>query len=176
MARLDPDEVTRWETFVRLVKEGQSPTRSPTPSRCRCSRPAHARARQSAAAHPRPLPPREDRRLDVRHLTLASKAQQKDWLALWDAPRLHCPTGWQLRGWLFGGQAICASYALFDVEASGLALVADLFGEQRYIADADAFWTAQNAAIEAPRRLSRGGLERCGRDRAAVRAFPGLGI
>ncbi|AMK21507.1 ParB-like protein [Sphingobium sp. TKS] len=25
IARLDPDEVTRWETFTRLVKEGRSP-------------------------------------------------------------------------------------------------------------------------------------------------------
>src|SRR4051794_2704378 len=25
VARLDPDEVTRWETFTRLVKEGRSP-------------------------------------------------------------------------------------------------------------------------------------------------------
>jgi ParB family chromosome partitioning protein len=87
----------------------------------------------------------------VRHLTLASKARQRDWLALWDDPQAHCPTGWQLRGWLLGGQAISADYALFDVEESGLALVADLFAEQRYVADPDAFWTAQNAAIEARR-------------------------
>ena len=40
---------------------------------------------------------------------------------------------------------------MFDVEASGLAVVADLFGEGGYFADADAFWTAQNAAIEARR-------------------------
>ncbi len=42
-------------------------------------------------------------------------------------------------------------HALFDVEASGLATIADLFGEDRYVADADAFWTAQNAEIEARR-------------------------
>jgi len=42
-------------------------------------------------------------------------------------------------------------HALFDVEASGLATIADLFGEDRYVADADAFWTAQNAEIEVRR-------------------------
>src|SRR3546814_20523903 len=30
-------------------------------------------------------------------------------------------------------------------------IVADLFGEDRYFSDADAFWTAQNAAIAAKR-------------------------
>src|SRR3546814_1514654 len=32
-----------------------------------------------------------------------------------------------------------------------LATIADLFGEDRYFADADAFWAAQDAAIEARR-------------------------
>lgn len=48
---------------------------------------------------------------------------------------------------MFGGQSIKVEHALFDVEASGLAIVADLFGDDRYFADADAFWTAQNAVI-----------------------------
>ncbi len=41
-------------------------------------------------------------------------------------------------------------HALFDTEGMA-AIVADLFGEDRYFSDADAFWTAQNAAIEARR-------------------------
>ncbi len=60
-------------------------------------------------------------------------------------------TGHQLKSWLFGGQSIPVKHALFDVEASGLATIADLFGEDRYVADADAFWMAQNAEIEARR-------------------------
>src|SRR3546814_2876117 len=63
----------------------------------------------------------------------------------------YLPTGHQLKAWLFGGQSIPVRHALFDVEASGLATIADLFGEDRYFADADAFWAAQDAAIEARR-------------------------
>jgi len=149
MARLDPDEVTRWETFVRLVREGQSPEEIADTF----ALPVLAVRRTLALGNllPRIRDLYRHDKIDaatVRHLTLASKARQKDWLALWDAPDTHCPTGWQLRGWLLGGQAISASHALFDVDANGLALVADLFNEQRYIGDADAFWTAQNAAIE----------------------------
>ena len=81
----------------------------------------------------------------VRHLTMASKSQQKAWLALADDENAYLPTGHQLKSWLFGGQSIPVKHALFDVEASGLATIADLFGEDRYVADPDAFWTAQNA-------------------------------
>jgi len=56
-----------------------------------------------------------------------------------------------LKAWLFGGQSVPVRHALFDVEASGLATIADLFGEDRYFADADAFWTVQNEAIAALR-------------------------
>src|SRR3546814_7495459 len=48
---------------------------------------------------------------------------------------------------------VCSSDLLFDVEASGLAVIADLFGDERYFGDSDAFWTAQLAAVE-ERRLS----------------------
>lgn len=154
MARLDPDEVTRWESFVRLVREGRSPEEIADTF----ALPVLAVRRTLALGNllPRIRDLYRRGKIDaasVRHLTLASTARQKDWLALWDSPDAHCPTGWQLRGWLLGGEAIRADHALFDVEASGLALVADLFDEQRYVSDADAFWRAQDDAIEA-RRLA----------------------
>src|SRR3546814_19425376 len=62
----------------------------------------------------------------------------------------YVPTGHQLKAWLFGGQSIPVKHALFDTEGAP-GIVADLFGEDRYFSDADAFWTAQNAAIEARR-------------------------
>jgi ParB family chromosome partitioning protein len=46
-----------------------------------------------------------------------------------------------------GGAQIPVSNALFDVVTYDGAIVSDLFGEERYFADSDAFWTAQNAAI-----------------------------
>lgn len=154
MARLAPDEVTRWESFVRLVKEGRSLEEIADTFALPVLAVRRTLALGNLLPRIRDLYRRD--KIDaatVRHLTLASKARQRDWLALWDDPQAHCPTGWQLRGWLLGGQAISADYALFDVEESGLALVADLFAEQRYVADPDAFWTAQNAAIEARRAV-----------------------
>lgn len=40
-------------------------------------------------------------------------------------------------------------HALFDVAEAKAAVVSDLFGEDSFFADADAFWSAQMAAIEA---------------------------
>jgi ParB family chromosome partitioning protein len=152
LARLDPDEVTQWETFTRLVREG----RKVEDIAATFGLPELSVRRVLALGNLLPairdLYRREE--IDaatVRHLTLASKSQQKAWLALADDPDSYVPTGHQLKAWLFGGQSIPARHALFDVEASGLATVADLFGEDRYFTDADAFWTAQNEAIEAKR-------------------------
>lgn len=152
VARLDPDEVTQWATFTRLVKEG----RSPDDIAATFGLPDLAVKRILALGN---LLPRirtlyaEDKidRATIRHLTLASKRQQRDWLALVDDPEQRAPTGAQLKAWLLGGQTIAAGLALFDVEASGLVTVADLFGEDCCFADAAAFWTAQDAAIAARR-------------------------
>jgi ParB family chromosome partitioning protein len=148
-ARLAPDEVTRWETFTRLVREG----RSAEDISATFGIPELGVRRILALGNllPRIRDLYRKAEIDaatVRHLTLASKAQQRSWLALLDDSDAYCPTGHQLKAWLFGGQSIKADHALFDVEASGLVIVADLFGEDRYFADADCFWTAQEAAIE----------------------------
>src|SRR3546814_11518021 len=63
----------------------------------------------------------------VRHLTMASKSQQRAWLALFDDPQAYCPQGQQLKNWLFGRGAISPAHALFDVEANRRAHLADLF-------------------------------------------------
>src|SRR3546814_11742131 len=49
---------------------------------------------------------------------------------------------------LFGGASIKVENALFDAEASGLAIISDLFGDDRYFADSDGFWKQQNVVIE----------------------------
>lgn len=152
MARLDPDEVTQWETFTRLVREG----RKVEDISATFGLPDITVKRVLALGNL--LPAIRDlyrkEQIDaatVRHLTMASKSQQKAWLALADDENAYLPTGHQLKSWLLGGQSIPLKHALFDVEASGLATIADLFGEDRYVADPDAFWTAQNAEIEARR-------------------------
>lgn len=152
MARLDADEVTQWESFTRLVKQG----RRLEDIAATFGLPDLAVKRVLALGNL--LPAIRDlyrkEQIDaatIRHLTLASKSQQKAWLALADEEDAYLPTGHQLKAWLFGGQSIASRHALFDVAASGLATIADLFGDDRYFVDADGFWTAQNAAIEARR-------------------------
>ncbi len=152
IARLDPNEVNRWETFVRLVKQGQTPE----DIGATFGLPDLTVRRILALGNllPRIRDLYRADRLDpatVRHLTMASKAQQKSWLALYDDPDAYAPSGHQLKAWLFGGAAIKAAHALFPIAESGVAIIADLFGEDAYVADPDAFWIAQNAAIDARR-------------------------
>lgn len=152
MARLDADEVRQWESFTRLVKEG----REVDEIAATFGLPDITIRRVLALGNllPRIRDLYRSEKIDratVRHLTLASKSQQKAWLALYDDPDSYVPTGHQLKAWLFGGQSIPARFALFNLGDFSGATIADLFGEDRYFADPDAFWTAQNAAIEAAR-------------------------
>ncbi len=83
----------------------------------------------------------------MRALTLATKARQKAWLKLWRDPEAYAPQGHGLRRWLLGGEQIATSAALFPLDAYEGAVVTDLFGEEAYFADADTFWTHQEAAV-----------------------------
>jgi ParB family chromosome partitioning protein len=150
VARLDPDEVTRWETFTRLVKEGRSAedialTFGLTELQVK-------RTLALGNLLPRIRQLYRDQKIDavtVKHLTLASKTQQRDWLAMLDDPAAYAPRGSSLKAWLFGGDSIPAKTAIFDLATYEGELVTDLFGEDSYFASADAFWAAQNAAIAA---------------------------
>jgi len=154
MARLDADEVTQWESFTRLVKEGRSVEDIGLTFGLPDLTVRRVLALGNLLPRIRDLYRRDKvDRVTVRHLTLASKAQQKAWFALAKDPKAHAPTGHHVKAWLFGGQSIPVSHALFDWQASGLATTADLFGEDRYFAGPQEFWSAQNEAIEA-RRLA----------------------
>ena len=150
VARLDPDEMTRWETFTRLVREGRTPediglTFGLTEVQVK-------RTLALGNLLPRIRSLYRNEQIDavtVKRLTLASKAQQRDWLALLDGEDSRAPVGQQLKAWLFGGASIPTSAALFDLAAYDGQIVADLFGEDSYFADADRFWAAQRAEIEA---------------------------
>jgi ParB family chromosome partitioning protein len=152
LGRLDPDEVAQWASFVRLVKEG----RDIADISATFGLPELTVRRVLALGN---LLPRirtlygaqEIDRVTVRHLTIASKSQQRAWLALYDDANAYAPIGHQLKAWLFGGQSIATRHALFDVATYGGQITADLFGEDSYFAYADQFWTAQNAAIDARR-------------------------
>jgi ParB family transcriptional regulator, chromosome partitioning protein len=150
VARLDPDEVTRWETFTRLVKEGRSPedialTFGLTELQVK-------RTLSLGNLMPRIRNLYRSGDIDavtLKHLTLASKAQQKQWLGMLDDPKAYCPTGSQLKAWLFGGMSIPTATAIFDLASYDGEIVSDLFGDETYFASADAFWAAQNEAVQA---------------------------
>jgi ParB family transcriptional regulator, chromosome partitioning protein len=156
VARLDPDEVTRWETFTRLVKEGRSPENIALTFGLTDLQVKRTLALGNLLPRIRNL--YRDEKIDavnVRHLTLASKAQQREWLKMLDNPNAYCPTGSQLKAWLFGGASIPTSAAIFDLATYEGELVTDLFGDDSYFASADAFWAAQNAAIDAKAKAYR---------------------
>ena len=83
----------------------------------------------------------------VRALTLATPAQQADWLKLWNSETERAPMGRACRAWITGGSAITTDKALFDLAGYTGAVTADLFGETAVFADAAAFWEAQGAVI-----------------------------
>jgi len=140
------------ETFTRLVKEGRDVAEIAATFGLPDLTIARVLALGNLLPRIRSLYAAEKiDRATVRHLTLASKSQQRAWLALFDDLDAYVPTGHQLKAWLFGGQSIPARFALFDLDSFKGATVADLFGDDRYFADADAFWAAQNEAIEARR-------------------------
>ena len=150
VARRDADEVTQWETYTRLItKEGRSIADIVDTFGMPERQVKRILALGNLLPRIRSLYAKEKISSGtVCHLTMASKSQQRAWLALFDDADAYCPQGNQLKGWLFGGGAIRVDHALFDVEASGLAIIADLFGDERYFGDSDAFWIAQLAAVE----------------------------
>jgi ParB family chromosome partitioning protein len=150
VARLDPDEVTLWESFTRLVREGRSPEDIALTFGLTELQVKRTLALGNLLPRIRGLYHKgEIEAATVRHLTLASKARQREWLALLDDPEAYCPIGYSLKAWLFGGAAIPLSVALFDVADYAGEIVSDLFGDERYFADGATFWTAQTAAVEA---------------------------
>jgi len=150
LARVAPDEVGQWEAFVALVKAGRSTDEVADTFGFEPQTVKRILALGNLVPRIRTLyRGGEIDAATVRHLTLATKSQQSAWLALFDDRDAYCPTGHQLKAWLFGGSAIAVSRALFDVAASGAAIVSDLFGEDGFFADSDQFWTLQMAEIEA---------------------------
>ncbi len=149
MLRQNPDQVTQWESYTRLVKEGRSvediaATFALTElqvKRILALGNLLPRIRDAFRAEEIDAP-------TVKHLTLATKAQQKAWLALLEDADGYAPRGQQLKAWLFGGTSIATGAALFDLAAFDGQIVKDLFGEEGYFADADQFWAAQSAEIE----------------------------
>lgn len=148
--RLDPDEMSQYETFAKLIKTGKTPediavTFGLTPRQV---------AQRLALGNLLPAirvayRNEEIDATSVQVLTLATKRQQLDWLKLFQSEEARAPFGHHLKQWLMGGQTIPTSLALFALDGLKDHIAADLFGEESYFRDADIFWTKQNEAIAA---------------------------
>jgi len=150
VARLDPDEVSQWETFTRLVKEGREEADIARTFGITELMVRRVLALGNLLPRIRDLYRREQ--IDtqsIRHLTLATKAQQQQWLRLHADKDAYVPTGQRLKHWLLGGQSIPTKVALFDLADYPAPIITDLFGEDRYFSDVSAFWTLQDAEIHA---------------------------
>jgi ParB family chromosome partitioning protein len=150
IARLDPDEMSQYETFAQLVKKGRT-----VPDIAATFGITERQVTQRLALGnllPRIREAYRAEQIDaetVRHLTLASKSQQKEWLTLFEGEETHAPMGSDLKHWLFGGQSVSTKVALFPLEDYPGEIVSDLFGEERYFSDANLFWQKQNEAVAA---------------------------
>ena len=149
IARLPMDPMQQYEAFAKLIKQGE--TIGSIAETFAITELAVKRTLALASLLPAIKTLYQNDQIDaetLRILTLASKAQQKEWLALVKDERAYAPTGHQLKRWLLGGENIKTSQALFDLADYKGAIITDLFGDDDYFADPEQFWTLQTKAIE----------------------------
>jgi ParB family chromosome partitioning protein len=91
---------------------------------------------------------------DLQLLTSATRPQQKEWITAFEHEKDSendeaegAPRGHYLKQWLFGGERIATSAALFPIEDYKGELITDLFGDVSCFAVRETFWALQNAAI-----------------------------
>lgn len=148
VAHLPMDDMDQFEAFQRLLKEGRNV--DDIANVFGVTELTVKRRLALANLHPkiRQLYRSEDIDAEtLRSLTLAKKQQQKDWLVLWDDEEQHAPRGHSLKKWLLGGENIPTSVALFDLSQYQGQIITDLFGEEQFFADPQAFWPLQETAI-----------------------------
>lgn len=149
IARQDADEITQYETFVKLIHAGKKVEEIALTFGLTERQVEQRLALGNLLPTIRELYRREVIEADsLQLLTMASKAQQKEWLRLHEDGQ-NAPYGYQLKQWLFGGASISTKTALFPLEDYKGGIKADLFGEDSYFADAGAFWPMQETALAA---------------------------
>ena len=157
--RLDPDPMSQYESFARLTKEGRSVGEIAATFGLKEAQVKQRLAIGDLLPQVRDLYRAEE--IDpatLQALTLASKAQQQDWLKLYEDPGSYAPRGADCKRWLFGGETIPTKAAIFPLDQYTGEVVTDLFGEGGYFADGKQFWELQNRAIaERRERYLKGG-------------------
>ncbi len=152
LQHLPPDEVTCWETFAKLIRKGRTPEEIAATFHMSDVVVRRTLALGNLLPRLRGLYRQEVIEVNtVRLMTLATKAQQREWLAMFDDPDQRAPTGALLKAWLFGGAPIATKSALFRLDDYPGQIRGDLFGEDSYFTEPDLFWRHQNEAIAARR-------------------------
>ncbi|WP_300035648.1 ParB/RepB/Spo0J family partition protein [uncultured Roseobacter sp.] len=148
MARAPMDEVDEYKAFAKLVAQGKS-VDDIAYSFGLTERMVQQRLALGNLLNPILTAYRKDQiqPATLRLLTMATKKQQKAWLDLFRSEEDHAPQGYRLKQWLFGGTEISTDNALFDLESYAGNIISDLFGEDSYFDDPEAFWALQNVAI-----------------------------
>ncbi|WP_298307316.1 ParB/RepB/Spo0J family partition protein [uncultured Erythrobacter sp.] len=147
-ARVGPDEMEQYEAFKRLADKGRDVTG--IAETFGVTELTVKRRLALANLLPAIRKAFADDEIDgrtVTALTLATEARQAEWLALHQSDDEYAPTGQRLKAWLCGGEHITTDKAIFPLEDYSGAVLSDLFGEHGVFADADLFWSHQNAAV-----------------------------
>ncbi|MGL1922274.1 MAG: ParB/RepB/Spo0J family partition protein [Hyphomicrobiales bacterium] len=145
VARVDPDVVSRFETFAKLVEQGKTVVDIAETFGVTEIMVKRSLALGNLIPAIRKLFQAEEIDMEtIRLLTLASVTQQKKWLKL--AKNNDEPRTWQLKQWLFDGE-LTLSAALFPLEDYKGQIVTDLFGEEGYFTNSKKFWGLQNRYI-----------------------------
>lgn len=151
ITRCDPDEMTRYEAFTRLVREGKTAANIAVTFGV-----TEIMVRRSLAFGnliPAIRSAYREEEIDndtIRQLTMASKKQQTEWFKLFSDPEEHAPRSWQLKQWLFGGD-IKTDVTLFPLDSYKGEIITDLFGDDGCFDDVEKFWELQNRSIAAER-------------------------
>lgn len=152
LQHLPPDEVTCWETFAKLIRKGRTPEEIGATFHMTDAVVRRTLALGNLLPRLRTLYRQDAIEVGtVRLMTLATKAQQRQWLGLFDDPDQRAPTGALLKAWLFGAAPIATRSALFSLDDYPGQIRADLFSEDSYFTDLDLFWRYQNEAVAARR-------------------------
>ena len=150
--RLDPDPMSQYESFARLTKEGRSVADIAATFGLKDSQVKQRLAIGDLLPQIRDLYRAEEIDAEtLQALTLASKAQQQEWLKLCEDAGSHAPRGRDVKRWLFGGEQVTTQAAIFPLDQYKGEIVTDLFGGDGYFADRAQFWELQNKAIAATR-------------------------
>lgn len=147
IARLDADEMKQYETFTKLITEGRSVAQIAITFGLTSRAVEQRLALGNLLSKIRDIYREEGIDSDtLQYLTMATKAQQKEWIKLYEDDK--APHGYQLKQWLFGGQSISTKAALFPLEEYKGEIRCDLFGEDSFFADPEAFWAMQQKALD----------------------------